>query len=165
MVHTKDGSRAVREFIARGAAKVSYLFVPSIVAPTKFHNQDRKQIIKVLKPHVEKMCADEEAQLVLFTIFDLVEYVIPSKFDSAVPNFSLLTRYFQRHQISRQIPRCRMLSRVDTLMSFSNTHLFSQHRTSLLSLRLSPVPLHGVCCSIYSSHDPLGTSLPPCSVR
>ncbi|KAG8693814.1 pumilio domain member 6, partial [Ceratobasidium sp. 394] len=55
IVHTKDGSRAVREFIARGSAK------------------DRKQIIKVLKPHVEKMCADEEAQLVLFTIFDLVE--------------------------------------------------------------------------------------------
>ncbi|KAG8679681.1 pumilio domain member 6, partial [Ceratobasidium sp. 423] len=55
MVHTKDGSRAVREFIARGTAK------------------DRKQIIKVLKPHVEKMCGDEEAQLVLFTIFDLVD--------------------------------------------------------------------------------------------
>ncbi|CAE6443792.1 unnamed protein product [Rhizoctonia solani] len=55
MVHTKDGSRAVREFIARGTAK------------------DRKQILKVLKPHVEKMCGDEEAQLVLFTIFDLVD--------------------------------------------------------------------------------------------
>ncbi|KAG8693177.1 pumilio domain member 6, partial [Ceratobasidium sp. 395] len=54
MVHTKDGSRAVREFVARGSAK------------------DRKQIIKVLKPHVEKMCTDEEAQTVLFTIFDLV---------------------------------------------------------------------------------------------
>ncbi|KAJ1305592.1 hypothetical protein OPQ81_000589 [Rhizoctonia solani] len=55
MVHTKDGSRAVREFIARGTAK------------------DRKQIIKALKPHVEKMSGDEEAQLVLFTIFDLVD--------------------------------------------------------------------------------------------
>ncbi|CAE6500228.1 unnamed protein product [Rhizoctonia solani] len=55
MVHTKDGSRAVREFIARGTAK------------------DRKQIIKVLKPHIEKICGDEEAQLVLFTIFDLVD--------------------------------------------------------------------------------------------
>ncbi|KAB5590423.1 Pumilio like domain containing protein [Ceratobasidium theobromae] len=55
MVHTKDGSRAVREFIARGTAK------------------DRKQVLKVLKPHVEKMCANEEAQLVLFTIFDLVD--------------------------------------------------------------------------------------------
>ncbi|KAH7323362.1 armadillo-type protein [Rhizoctonia solani] len=49
------GSRAVREFVARGTAK------------------DRKQIIKVLKPHVEKMCGDEEAQLVLFTIFDSVD--------------------------------------------------------------------------------------------
>ncbi|CAE6377945.1 unnamed protein product [Rhizoctonia solani] len=55
MVHTKDGSRAVREFIARGTAK------------------DRKQIIKTLKPHIEKICGDEEAQLVLFTIFDLVD--------------------------------------------------------------------------------------------
>ncbi|CAE6502591.1 unnamed protein product [Rhizoctonia solani] len=55
MVHTKDGSRAVREFVARGTAK------------------ERKQIIKVLKPHVEKMCGDEEAQLVLFTLFDLVD--------------------------------------------------------------------------------------------
>ncbi|QRV78698.1 pumilio homology domain family member 4 [Ceratobasidium sp. AG-Ba] len=55
MVHTRDGSRAVREFVARGTAK------------------DRKQIIKILKPHIEKMCADEEAQLVLFTIFDVVD--------------------------------------------------------------------------------------------
>ncbi|KAF8316109.1 ARM repeat-containing protein [Clavulina sp. PMI_390] len=55
MVHTKEGSRAVREFLACGSAK------------------DRKQIIKVLKPHIERMCKDEEAQLVLYTALDVVD--------------------------------------------------------------------------------------------
>ncbi|KAF8228348.1 ARM repeat-containing protein [Tricholoma matsutake] len=55
MVHTKDGSRAVREFLAHGSAK------------------DRKQILKVLKPHVERICLDDEAQLVLFTALDVVD--------------------------------------------------------------------------------------------
>lgn len=36
--------------------------------------QDRKHIIKVMKPHVERMCTDEEAQLVLFTALDVIEY-------------------------------------------------------------------------------------------
>ena len=57
MVHTKDGSRAVREFIAYGTAK------------------DRKQIVKALKPHVQRMCTDDEAQLVLFTALDVIECV------------------------------------------------------------------------------------------
>ena len=56
MVHTKDGSRAVREFIARGDAKA------------------RKSVLKVLKPYVETMAKDDEAQLVLFTALDVVEY-------------------------------------------------------------------------------------------
>ncbi|VDB96259.1 unnamed protein product [Peniophora sp. CBMAI 1063] len=55
MVHTKDGSRAVREFLARGDAK------------------QRKGILKVLKPYVEKMAKDDEAQLVLFTALDVVD--------------------------------------------------------------------------------------------
>ncbi|KAF8154852.1 armadillo-type protein [Crassisporium funariophilum] len=55
MVHTKDGSRVVREFLAQGTAK------------------DRKQILKVLKPHVERMCIDDEAQLVLFTAIDVLD--------------------------------------------------------------------------------------------
>ncbi|KAF7377819.1 PUM-HD domain-containing protein [Mycena sanguinolenta] len=55
LVHTKDGSRVVREFLARGSAK------------------DRKQIVKVLKPHVERMCLDDEAQLVLFTALDVID--------------------------------------------------------------------------------------------
>ncbi|KAJ7715530.1 NUC119 domain-containing protein [Mycena metata] len=55
LVHTKDGSRVVREFLARGNAK------------------DRKQILKVLKPHVEHMCIDDDAQLVLFTALDVIE--------------------------------------------------------------------------------------------
>ncbi|KAH9975311.1 armadillo-type protein [Lactifluus volemus] len=55
MVHTKDGSRVVREFLARGTAK------------------DRKDIIKVLKPYVVTMAKDEDAQFVLFTAFDVVD--------------------------------------------------------------------------------------------
>ncbi|THH01960.1 hypothetical protein EW026_g824 [Hermanssonia centrifuga] len=55
MVHTKDGSRVVREFIAQGTAK------------------DRKHIVKTIKPHVERMCKDDEAQLVLFTAFDIID--------------------------------------------------------------------------------------------
>ncbi|KAF8344939.1 armadillo-type protein [Amanita rubescens] len=55
MVHTKDGSRVVRDFLARGNAK------------------DRKQILKVLKPHIERMCLDDEAQLVLFTALDTID--------------------------------------------------------------------------------------------
>jgi len=54
-VHTKDGSRVVREFIAQGSAK------------------DRKHIVKILKPHVERMCTDDEAQLVLFTALDIID--------------------------------------------------------------------------------------------
>ncbi|KAJ7720293.1 armadillo-type protein [Mycena maculata] len=55
LVHTKDGSRVVREFLARGGAK------------------DRKQILKILKPHVERMCVDDDAQLVLFTALDVID--------------------------------------------------------------------------------------------
>ncbi|KAI0746468.1 ARM repeat-containing protein [Daedaleopsis nitida] len=55
MVHTKDGSRVVREFIAWGTAK------------------DRKHIVKMIKPHVERMCKDDEAQLVLFTALDVID--------------------------------------------------------------------------------------------
>lgn len=55
MVHTKDGSRVVRDFIVQGSAK------------------DRKHIVKALKPHVERMCKDDEAQLVLFTALDVID--------------------------------------------------------------------------------------------
>ncbi|KZS89078.1 ARM repeat-containing protein, partial [Sistotremastrum niveocremeum HHB9708] len=55
MVHTRDGSRVVREFIAQGSAK------------------DRKAILKTLKPHVEKMCSVDEAQVVLFTALDVID--------------------------------------------------------------------------------------------
>ncbi|KAJ4473395.1 ARM repeat-containing protein [Lentinula edodes] len=55
MVHTKDGSRVVREFLARGIAK------------------DRKTILKTLKPHIERMCLDDEAQMVLFTAVDVID--------------------------------------------------------------------------------------------
>lgn len=54
-MHTKDGSAVVRELIVRGSAK------------------DRKQILQQLKKHIEAMCKDADAQLVLFTAFDCVE--------------------------------------------------------------------------------------------
>lgn len=57
MVHTKDGSLCVREFLVWGSAK------------------DRKQILKVLKPHLERIWTNEEGQLVLFTALDVIEYV------------------------------------------------------------------------------------------
>ncbi|KAL4080018.1 armadillo-type protein [Scleroderma yunnanense] len=55
MVHTKDGSRVVREFLACGTAK------------------DRKHIVKVIKPHITRMCIDDEAQLVIFTALDVID--------------------------------------------------------------------------------------------
>ncbi|KAJ3782680.1 armadillo-type protein [Lentinula aff. detonsa] len=55
MVHTRDGSRVVREFLARGSAK------------------DRKMILKAVKPHIERMCLDDEAQMVLFTAMDVTD--------------------------------------------------------------------------------------------
>ncbi|RPD65176.1 ARM repeat-containing protein [Lentinus tigrinus ALCF2SS1-7] len=55
MVHTRDGSRAVREFIAWGTAK------------------DRKHIVKAIKPHIERICKDDEAQLVLFSALDIID--------------------------------------------------------------------------------------------
>ena len=73
MVHTKDGSRVVREFIAQGTAKVYQTStVPQLVL---IATQDRKQIVKTIKPHVERMCKDDEAQLVLFTALDVIEFV------------------------------------------------------------------------------------------
>ncbi|KAF9647619.1 hypothetical protein BDM02DRAFT_3245662, partial [Thelephora ganbajun] len=55
MVHTKDGSRLVREFIVRGSAK------------------DRKQIVKAIKPYVERMAQEELAQSVLFSALDIID--------------------------------------------------------------------------------------------
>ncbi|TFK45263.1 ARM repeat-containing protein [Heliocybe sulcata] len=55
MVHTKHGSRVVREFIARGTAK------------------DRKHVVKALKPHIQRICLDDEAQLVIFTALDCID--------------------------------------------------------------------------------------------
>lgn len=74
MVHTKDGSRAVRDFIAYGSAKVSSHFSRRL-AVADFGTQDRKVIVKAIKPHVERMCKDDEAQLVLFTALDVIEFV------------------------------------------------------------------------------------------
>ena len=76
MVHTKDGSRVVREFLVRGTAKVNRKMDTVLTAIRLTLIKDRKQILKVLKPHVEKICKDDEAQLVLFTALDVIEYVV-----------------------------------------------------------------------------------------
>jgi pumilio family protein 6 len=55
IVHTKDGSAAVRELLVRGNAK------------------DRKGILQHLRKHVEAIAKDADAQLVLFTAFDVVD--------------------------------------------------------------------------------------------
>lgn len=57
IVHTRDGAFIVRDFLATSGAK------------------DRKQIVKVFKPHVMKMAEDGDAQTVLFTMFDVIESV------------------------------------------------------------------------------------------
>lgn len=71
----------MREFLARGTAK------------------DRKQIVKVIKPHIEKMCTDEEAQLVLFTALDVIECV-----QFRLIAFPINDNHTQRHQATREIP-------------------------------------------------------------
>ncbi|KAH8823548.1 armadillo-type protein [Flagelloscypha sp. PMI_526] len=55
LVHTKDGSQSVRLLIAYGSAKT------------------RKNILKTLKPHLDKMATNQEASLILFTLFDSVD--------------------------------------------------------------------------------------------
>ncbi|OCF71984.1 pumilio domain-containing protein [Kwoniella mangroviensis CBS 8886] len=55
IVHTKDGSAVVRELIVRCNAK------------------DRKTILQPLRKHVEALCKDGDAQMVLFTAFDCVD--------------------------------------------------------------------------------------------
>lgn len=77
MVHTKDGSRSVRELIVRGTAKVDqYLDGTVILLTSSAPLQDRKHIVKAIKSHVERMCKDDEAQLVLFTALDVIEYAL-----------------------------------------------------------------------------------------
>jgi pumilio family protein 6 len=34
--------------------------------------------VKAIKPHVERMCISDEAQLVLFSALDIIEYAKPS---------------------------------------------------------------------------------------
>ncbi|KAL5521191.1 hypothetical protein ACEPAG_9114 [Sanghuangporus baumii] len=82
MVHTKDGSRVVREFIAQGNAK------------------DRKQIVKVLKPHIERICNDEEAQNVLFTALDVID-------DTKLIGKSLVPEMTSRAQVLYKSPQGR----------------------------------------------------------
>ena len=75
MVHTKDGSRFVRELIVRGSAKVmKYVTLQAFGTHATIVCQDRKQVVKAIKPYVERMSQNEFAQLVLFSAFDIIEY-------------------------------------------------------------------------------------------
>ena len=87
MVHTRDGSRLVREFIARGSAKVmkTCTIWDCFTAHVNVIRQDRKQIVKGIKPYVERMSQEELAQLVLFSAFDIIESAVSSFF---LPEFS-----------------------------------------------------------------------------
>jgi pumilio family protein 6 len=76
MVHTKDGSRVAREFLARGTAKVCGVISLVLVCRLMVFKKDRKHIVKVLKPYIETMAKDEDAQYILFTAFDVIEYVV-----------------------------------------------------------------------------------------
>jgi len=64
----------VRDLIVRGNAKVS-LDPPRNSKTHIKAKQDRKQILQSLKKHIEAMCKDGDAQMVLFTAFDCVECV------------------------------------------------------------------------------------------
>lgn len=55
IVHTKDGSAVVRSLLVHGSAK------------------DRKSILQNLRKHTEAIAKDGDAQLVLFTAFDVVD--------------------------------------------------------------------------------------------
>jgi pumilio family protein 6 len=83
IAHTKDGASVVRELLARGTAKVGTVLVfglNTFVTPRRLMHepcgvQDRKNILRVLKPHLQKLCEDQDAQMVLFTALDCVEWV------------------------------------------------------------------------------------------
>lgn len=55
VVHTRDGSFVVRDYLATTGPK------------------DRKTIVRVFRPHVQKMAEDPDAQTVLLTMFDVIE--------------------------------------------------------------------------------------------
>lgn len=55
----------------RFVALLPFLLVCILMVSKK----DRKHIVKVLKPYIETMAKDEDAQYILFTAFDVIEYV------------------------------------------------------------------------------------------
>lgn len=103
MVHTKDGSRAVREFLVQGTAKVgSKATIVKLLDHPDTFSQDRKQIVKNMKEHARKMAQDDSAQLALFTALDVIEYVILSLSFGTWPADAC--SLFQRYQNARQNP-------------------------------------------------------------
>jgi len=67
-------------------------------------SKDRKHILKVLKPHIDRMCLDDEAQMVLFTALDVIECVFSLTFHSyqkkTPTNVQLATRNFSPRPLS-----------------------------------------------------------------
>jgi len=57
-----DDSLVVREFLTHGGAKVNYhgIYYQEVINVV---SQDRKQVMKALKPHIERMCLDDESKL------------------------------------------------------------------------------------------------------
>src|SRR5438477_26431 len=49
-------------------------FVITVLYFSYLFLQDRKITVKAVRPHIKRMCEDEEAQLVLFTALDVIEY-------------------------------------------------------------------------------------------
>ena len=52
------------------------LFPFVLVCILMVSQKDRKHIVKVLKPYIETIAKNEDAQYILFTAFDIIEYVM-----------------------------------------------------------------------------------------
>jgi pumilio family protein 6 len=141
MVHTRDGSRVVREFLARGTAK------------------DRKHIVKVLKPYIATMASDEEAQLVIFTALDVIDdtkLVAKSVLPSIIQNAKSLqsSTAGRRTLLYLLVPRHRRYYTPAMISSISETDALreqtskksSDARTAEILAAASPELLSWVVC-------------------
>ena len=128
MVHTKDGSRAVRDFIAYGTAK------------------DRKQIVKALKPHVQRMCTDDEAQLVLFTALDVIECVLHALLTASVTDQPYSdTKLTAKSLVS------------DMVASAAELYVSPQGRRALIYLVCPRTRRHFTPAQVCTPFEPLGS--------
>ncbi|RXW23549.1 hypothetical protein EST38_g2310 [Candolleomyces aberdarensis] len=100
IAHTRDGSRVVREFLAYCTAK------------------DRKQILKVLKPHIERM-GDDGAQNMLFTALDATDDT--KLLSTCLRNRRRHSKTARRSLLYVVIPRSRRDLTPDQVASLSGT--------------------------------------------